>query len=83
MEIKLRFIPEKPAESSKVIIFNSYADNEIGGIYVTNYSKYWDAFYMLDTDESMKKTTKEANTSVVAWCYLDEFNEDFADEINR
>lgn len=83
MEIKLRFIPEKPAESSKVIIFNSYADNKIGGIYVTSYSKYWDAFYMFDNDEVMKKTTKEANESVVAWTYLDEFNEEFTDEINR
>lgn len=83
MEIKLRFIPEKPAESSKVIIFNAYVNNKIENVFVTNYSKYWDAFYMSDKDESMSKTTKEANTSVVAWCYLDEFNEEFTDEINR
>ena len=81
MKLKLHFLPEKPAESSRVIVFHSWGDGELSSVTDTFYSVYWDAFYARDDDEKLLKSTKEANKTIVAWCYFDEAREEFQDEI--
>lgn len=83
MEIKLHFLPEKPKESCKVIIYSALSNGEIFYIVSTDYSAYWDMFYMCDDYDKLSKSTKEANESITAWAYFDEVKEEYKDEVLR
>ena len=81
MKLKLHFLPEKPAESSRVIVFHSWGDGELSSVTDTLYSAYWDSFYSRDEDPTLFKSVKEANKTIIAWCYFNEAREEFKDEI--
>ena len=81
MEIKLHFLPEKPKESCKVIVYSALDNGDVYDITSANYSTYWDMFYMRDDYEELKKHTKEANKNIVAWAYFDEAQEAYKDEV--
>lgn len=81
MEIKLHFLPEKPTESCKVIVFKTLSDGELWAVDSTTYSKYWDMFHMTDEREELRKCVKETNDIIIAWSYFEETAEGLKDEI--
>ena len=81
MEIKLHFLPEKPTESCKVIVYKTLPSGKLFSVTNTTYSKEWGLFHMEDDRESLPKCTWETNKDIIAWSFFSETEEGFKDEI--
>ena len=82
MEIKLHFLPEKPTESCKVIVYKTFPDGELFSVVNTTYSKEWELFHMTDDMEELRKCVWETNKDIIAWSSFDETEEGIKDEIH-
>lgn len=81
MEIKLHFLPEKPTDTCRVIVYKTMPNGNLFSITNTTYSKEWELFHMTDDREELPKCIWETNKDIIAWSYFEESAEALKDEI--